>query len=507
MWKLTIEDDEGTKTLLPLVRDEYHVGRDEKNSIRLTERNISRHHATLKKNGGAAWHVLDHDSYNGCYVNGQRVAGDLKLSHSDIIQLGDYRIFITNEAITETDPSQGMGGAATSPAINIAADKPDRLVMLSGPDIGAEHSMNHPSVTIGRAEDCTISVNHPSVSRVHCEIKPLGAGRYEIFDRGSANGVRVNGIDFRRTLLEGGDLLELGDVKMRFVERGQIYRPHADMTQQLSALTAGVPTAARPGALPRASGKTGILIGAAAAGMVVLVVLVVYSLSGSANEPVAAAPDDASGVVLDAARKAYNSGDFPGAVAKLSSLPEGSPGQRTPEAERIYGRWAEQALEKAAAASDPSEKKAILGPVAENTHVPAEKRKLAEAELARLASAPADARPAASVAPLETNPSKLPDAPPDPPSRPTNGTAGGSDPPQKTPVVPRKDPSDKPPPPTIDPTAGQDAEMKTRKQLEGRLNSGKATKDDLRMLKAICQHQSDAACKARAIDGLQKLNK
>ena len=52
MWKLTIEDDEGKRTPLPLLREEYSIGRGEENTVRLTERNISRKHAFLRRNGG-----------------------------------------------------------------------------------------------------------------------------------------------------------------------------------------------------------------------------------------------------------------------------------------------------------------------------------------------------------------------------------------------------------------------------------------------------------------------
>ena len=52
MWKLAIEDDEGKQTVVPLTRDEYTIGRKDGNTIRLTERNVSREHARLyKKNG------------------------------------------------------------------------------------------------------------------------------------------------------------------------------------------------------------------------------------------------------------------------------------------------------------------------------------------------------------------------------------------------------------------------------------------------------------------------
>ena len=50
MWKLTIEDDEGKRTPLSLGREEYSIGRGEENTVRLTERNISRKHAVLKRN-------------------------------------------------------------------------------------------------------------------------------------------------------------------------------------------------------------------------------------------------------------------------------------------------------------------------------------------------------------------------------------------------------------------------------------------------------------------------
>jgi ABC transport system ATP-binding/permease protein len=107
MWKLTIEDDEGSQTALQLAAAEYHIGRDEGNNVRLTDRNVSRRHATIKRNGDETWHLVDHESYNGSYVNGQRVAGSSSLGHADLIQLGDYRIFLTNEERVLAPPSPG----------------------------------------------------------------------------------------------------------------------------------------------------------------------------------------------------------------------------------------------------------------------------------------------------------------------------------------------------------------------------------------------------------------
>jgi len=47
MHKLIIEDDEGKAVVVPLIREEISIGRQEGNTIRLTERNVSRRHARL----------------------------------------------------------------------------------------------------------------------------------------------------------------------------------------------------------------------------------------------------------------------------------------------------------------------------------------------------------------------------------------------------------------------------------------------------------------------------
>jgi len=195
MWKLTIEDDQASKTVVHLVRDDYTIGRAEENTVRLTERNISRRHARLTK-PGERWLLLDLTSYNGCYVNGQRVSDKHEIVHGDLVQLGDYRLQVLDDSIVDPvsfDKAVTMPAAPRSQAL---LGQPDRLVMVVGPTVGAEFPLTQDRpLVVGRGEECDVSINHPSVSRVHSEIQPLGDGRYEIVDRESANGVRVNGVE------------------------------------------------------------------------------------------------------------------------------------------------------------------------------------------------------------------------------------------------------------------------------------------------------------------------
>jgi pSer/pThr/pTyr-binding forkhead associated (FHA) protein len=97
VFKLTIEDDEGKTTVVPLARDEMTIGRLEGNTIRLTERNISRRHARLSQQNGGALFIEDLTSFTGVRVNGTRIASPTPLREGDEVQIGDYRIVLRGE--------------------------------------------------------------------------------------------------------------------------------------------------------------------------------------------------------------------------------------------------------------------------------------------------------------------------------------------------------------------------------------------------------------------------
>lgn len=103
MLKLIIEDDEGRKTVVPFAREEITIGRQEGNTIRLTERNVSRRHARLLKQNG---HVLIEDlgSYNGIRVNGDRISGQVQVQDGDLIQIGDYDLALQGDQVAPTVP-------------------------------------------------------------------------------------------------------------------------------------------------------------------------------------------------------------------------------------------------------------------------------------------------------------------------------------------------------------------------------------------------------------------
>ena len=88
--QLIITHKRKTLSRVNLVQPKLMIGRDELCDVRVDGDWISRHHAVLFKNKKATI-VVDLDSKNGTFVNGERVSKHV-LIHNDIVSLGDHRM-------------------------------------------------------------------------------------------------------------------------------------------------------------------------------------------------------------------------------------------------------------------------------------------------------------------------------------------------------------------------------------------------------------------------------
>ena len=125
MFKLSIEDDEGKTTVVPLARDEMTVGRLEGNTIRLTERNVSRKHARLSRQNGALF-IEDLSSFNGVRVNGAKIVSPTPLREGDEVQIGDYKLVLRGDRPPATD-------RPTTPSIPAVSTITAPLATVGGP--------------------------------------------------------------------------------------------------------------------------------------------------------------------------------------------------------------------------------------------------------------------------------------------------------------------------------------------------------------------------------------
>jgi pSer/pThr/pTyr-binding forkhead associated (FHA) protein len=465
--KLIIEDDEGRKTVVPFSRDEITVGRQEGNTIRLTERNVSRRHARLLRQDAQVL-VEDLGSYNGIKVNGEKIAGQVEIKDGDLIQIGDYDLAIQRDEPIHSPPTEPTPAVPTAmdddafPVVRAAAEAPGdattpasgtptasyandarrhataviridklanddqgpvedvplseapRLVVLNTEFSGREFACVRTELRVGRAEDNDISLDHRSLSREHIKLRRSANGEWRVVDLGSANGVSVNGESYAATALRSGDVIQLGHVKFRFMAAGEKAGPRR---ARVSEEPSGGPSKAVVGAI----------IGTVALAGVGVVALLTRDGGEKPTPPPAPVVVDTSAQKLEEARTALSRGslDLAGKRLEEARTPDGRPASgaeqvaRQLETERAHKDRIGSA-ERAVQAGDLDEAAQLLS-ASELTTV-------FKADLSRVKGLLSDAR-ARTQAKVEPTPTPPPEQPrprptPTPPPRQPDAQPG-----------------------------------------------------------------------------------
>jgi two-component system response regulator GlrR len=97
------------------------------------------------------------------------------------------------------------------------------LEVIEGPDAGRSWKGGKRSVLIGTHPSSDLCLADPHVSRLHARID-VEEHEYVLSDLGSTNGTRVGGVRIRHACLEEGNLVELGQSRLRFHVLQQPFR-------------------------------------------------------------------------------------------------------------------------------------------------------------------------------------------------------------------------------------------------------------------------------------------
>ncbi len=248
MLQLSIQDYEGKNTLIPLTDGELTIGRDEGNAICLTERNVSRNHARIIANNGTVMVESVAATY-GTRFNSLILRERQQFTASDVVQIGDYVLELVGASGKPAPRDTALvddqaASPPTSPpvenataivnladiqsAINPTGDataigeaEQPRLVVESENLRGLEFRVTRTPLVLGRvSETSDLVVDHRSISKEHARLTRRGDGTWELLDLGSANGIKVNGEPYSKSLLRSGDRLTLGHVTLRFLAAG-----------------------------------------------------------------------------------------------------------------------------------------------------------------------------------------------------------------------------------------------------------------------------------------------
>src|SRR5947209_12932542 len=99
------------------------------------------------------------------------------------------------------------------------------LLIVQGRSVTNTIKLNDGVTTIGRHDDCQLRIKSSQVSRKHCELFEK-KGLLLVKDLGSSNGTYVNGKRIQeQRVLEPGDELTIGQVKLKVAKAGQAPPP------------------------------------------------------------------------------------------------------------------------------------------------------------------------------------------------------------------------------------------------------------------------------------------
>ncbi len=227
MPKLTLVLDRKPVQVYELDQSVIRVGRGESMDIVIDNVSVSRRQAEIREENGA-WRVRDLGSSNGTFVNGTRLTADHALRPGDEISFGKFSLFferVFSEAVTE--PQTARAGSEVGGTLQLRPEEVERLQRAAalkrqaqvqweaGGERGTQY-LEGGGVLVGRSALCDVRV-------------PGGAPRHHLLILRRPDGfearnlawwrrMRVNGQVARRAPLKGGDLIELGGLRLTFMD-------------------------------------------------------------------------------------------------------------------------------------------------------------------------------------------------------------------------------------------------------------------------------------------------
>jgi len=95
---------------------------------------------------------------------------------------------------------------------------PRFLIYHPGEDARVFELIGDRPISIGRAKSSSLILDNSSISRLHAVVRSTPEGQWQIIDRASVNGLKVNGTATKEATLKANDEIILGEYRLRFFE-------------------------------------------------------------------------------------------------------------------------------------------------------------------------------------------------------------------------------------------------------------------------------------------------
>jgi anti-anti-sigma factor len=211
------------------------VGAAMENDVVIEGPRIADRHAQVTMSRGVL--TVLNQSHHGTFVANQRIERHV-LGAGEVVHIPPFelRFELLVAASPESDGDQTVREAPPAADGTVILGRPPRgsrplfIEVIQGPPAvkGKRLSIPADGLRIGRSPDADFSVDVPTLSRLHAEIRPTPNGDWLLRDLRSANGTFLNGSRVSEHRVRAGDELILADdVVLRVVDDTQPDAPVA----------------------------------------------------------------------------------------------------------------------------------------------------------------------------------------------------------------------------------------------------------------------------------------
>jgi pSer/pThr/pTyr-binding forkhead associated (FHA) protein len=206
-----------------------NIGRADDMQLMIDNASVSRRQAQIRFGANGSWTIQDLGSVNGTFLNGRRLTSVQPLKRGDEVSFGKFSLFfdsaITEPVAPERTPEPPASGSLTE-TVYMSAEEAERLRRTVAQQRRAQLQwearrqsgtfyLNGGGVLVGRSLLCDLQV--PAGPRQHLLVL-RGQFGFEVRNLSRWYRMKVNGWIFEQSALQSGDVIEIGGLRVTFLD-------------------------------------------------------------------------------------------------------------------------------------------------------------------------------------------------------------------------------------------------------------------------------------------------
>jgi pSer/pThr/pTyr-binding forkhead associated (FHA) protein len=229
MPKLTLVMDRKPVRVFDVNSSVVNIGRAKEMQLMIDDASVSRRQAQIRFGAAGGWTIEDLASINGTFLNGQRLTSVQPLKRGDEVSFGKFSLFF-DSAISEPSSPEEVpafkSGGALAETVYMSAEDAERLRRAVAQQRRAQLQweakgqrgtfyLSGGGALVGRSPLCDLQV--PAGPKQHLLVLRTKCG-FEVRNLSWWHRMKVNEWAFEQSILESGDIVEVGGLRVTFLD-------------------------------------------------------------------------------------------------------------------------------------------------------------------------------------------------------------------------------------------------------------------------------------------------